>query len=69
VIRIPTSELSEEALLGVIDAFIVRECTDYGQQVLTLEEKRRRVRSMLQQGQAEIFFYPENDHIDIVLTH
>ena len=69
MIKIPTSELSEEALLGVIDAFILREGTDYGQQVFTLEEKRIRVRSMLQQGQAEIFFYPENDHIDIVLTH
>lgn len=69
MIKIPTSELSEEALLGVIDAFILREGTDYGQQVFTLEEKRSRVRSMLQQGQAEIFFYPENDHIDIVLTH
>ena len=69
MIKIPTSELSEEALLGVIDAFILREGTAYGHQDFTLEEKRKRVRSMLQQGQAEICFYPENEHIDIVLTH
>ena len=62
------SELTQEALLGVVDAFILREGTDYGQQDYTLEEKRQRVIAMLQGGKAEICFYPENEHIDIVLN-
>ena len=68
MIKIPASELSYEALLGVIDAFILREGTDYGHQDFTLEQKRSRVRGMLNQGSAEICFYPENGHIDIVLA-
>ena len=56
-----------DALLGVLDAFILREGTDYGHQDFTLEQKRDRVISMLQRGEAEIIFYPENEHIDIVL--
>ena len=62
------SELTQEALLGIVDAFILREGTDYGQQDYTLEEKRQRVIAMLQGDKAEICFYPENEHIDIVLN-
>ena len=68
MIKIPAAELTNDALLGVIDAFILREGTDYGHQEFTLDEKRDRVRAMLQSGAAESRFYPENEHIDIVLT-
>ena len=67
-ISIPPDQLTTEALLGVIDAFILREGTDYGHQEFTLDEKRSRVREMLQRGEAEICYYPENEHIDIVLA-
>ena len=36
--KIPQQELSSDALVGVIDAFILREGTDYGPQEYTLEE-------------------------------
>ena len=64
----PIEQLSESALLGVVDAFILREGTDYGHQDYTLDEKRQRVMAMLRKGDAEICFYPENEHIDIVLA-
>ena len=66
--KIPYTELSQEALLGVIDAFILREGTDYGHEEITIDQKRSRVLSMLQSGEAEIMFYQESDHIDIVLV-
>ena len=66
--RIPYTELSQEALLGVMDAFILREGTDYGHEEITIDQKRSRVLSMLQSGEAEIVFYQESDHIDIVLV-
>ena len=50
-ISIPPDQLTSEALLGVIDAFILREGTDYGHQEFTLDEKRSRVRAMLQRGE------------------
>ena len=65
--KIPYTELSQEALLGVMDAFILREGTDYGHEEITIDQKRSRVLSMLQSGEAEIVFYQESDHIDIVL--
>ena len=66
--KIPYTELSQEALLGVMDAFILREGTDYGHEELTIDQKRSRLLSMLQSGEAEIVFYQESDHIDIVLV-
>ena len=66
--NIPYTELSQEALLGVVDAFILREGTDYGHEEITIDQKRSRVLSMLQSGEAEIVFYQESDHIDIVLV-
>ena len=66
--KIPYKELSQEALLGVVDAFILREGTDYGHEEITIDQKRSRVLSMLQSGEAEIVFYQESDHIDIVLV-
>ena len=68
MITVPLDQLSEIALLGVVDAFILREGTDYGHQDYTLDEKRRRVIAMLNKGDAEICYYPENEHIDIVLA-
>jgi uncharacterized protein YheU (UPF0270 family) len=67
-ITVPIDQLSELALLGVLDAFILREGTDYGHQDYTLDEKRQRVMAMLRKGDAEICYYPENEHIDIVLA-
>ena len=67
-ITVPIDQLSEPALLGVLDAFILREGTDYGHQDYTLDEKRQRVMAMLRKGDAEICYYPENEHIDIVLV-
>ena len=66
--KIPHTELSQEALLGVMDAFILREGTDYGHEEISIDQKRSRVLSMLQSGEAEIVFYQESDHIDIVLV-
>lgn len=68
MITVPLDQLSEAALLGVVDAFILREGTDYGHQDYTLEQKRQRVMAMLRKGDAEICYYPENEHIDIVLA-
>ena len=66
--KIPLQQLSAEALMGVVDAFILREGTDYGTQEYTLEEKRQRVLRLLERGDAQIHFYPEKEHIDIVMV-
>ncbi len=67
MIIIPVEELSAVALQGVIDAFILREGTDYGHRDIPLQEKRDRVRRMLESGEAQIQYFPESEFIDIQL--
>lgn len=57
--------LSEEALVGVIDDFILREGTDYGEQERSLEDKRARVRAQLDAGTAEIWFDPQTETVTL----
>ncbi|GIT23055.1 MAG: hypothetical protein CM1200mP40_27370 [Gammaproteobacteria bacterium] len=41
--EIPYTELSGDALRGVIEEFVSREGTEYGQREYTLEDKIKRV--------------------------
>ena len=68
MIKIPLDELSDGALKGVIDAYVLREGTDYGHRDIDIEEKRSKVRRMLETGKAQICYYPESDYIDIQLV-
>ena len=67
LLEIPFSELSQEALDGVIEAFVLREGTDYGHTEYTLEQKRESVMKALTNGRARILFDPESGHIEIEL--
>jgi uncharacterized protein YheU (UPF0270 family) len=67
-IAVPHAELSADALLGVIEAFVLREGTDYGEHEFTLEQKIAHVRTQLESGDAQIFFDPDSASIDIVKT-
>lgn len=65
MVKIPMETLSLEALRGVVDAFVLREGTDYGHQDFTLAEKRAAVERQLTVGEAEIWYDPESQSIDI----
>ena len=65
-VAIPHTELSDDALVGVIRAFVLREGTDYGERELTLEEKVANVRAQLESGDARILFDPDSASVDIV---
>jgi len=67
VIKVPPESLSPEALQGVVEAFVLREGTDYGHRDFTLEEKCEAVRRQLRQGFAEIWFDPETGSTTIRL--
>ena len=53
-VEIPWQNLSEDALLGVIEEFVTREGTEYGMSDVSLAEKCRQVRSQLERGEAII---------------
>jgi uncharacterized protein YheU (UPF0270 family) len=66
--HIPHAELSADALRGVVEAFILREGTDYGTREFSLEEKVVHVMGQLERGEARIVFDPETQSVDIVIA-
>jgi uncharacterized protein len=67
-IAVPHAELSADALVGVIKAFVLREGTDYGEHEFTLEQKIADVQAQLESGDAQILFDPDSASVDIVKT-
>jgi uncharacterized protein YheU (UPF0270 family) len=66
-IVVPHTQLSADALIGVIQSFVLREGTEYGEHDVPLETKVLQVRRQLERREAEIVFDPNTESIDIVL--
>jgi uncharacterized protein YheU (UPF0270 family) len=67
-IVIPHAELSAAALQGVIEAFILREGTDYGEKEFTLEQKYAHVMGQLERREAQIVFDPDSASVTLVIA-
>ncbi len=65
-IEVPYDTLSPAALHGVIESFVLREGTDYGQVEHTLAQKIAQVRRQLERGEARLFFEPTSQTVEIV---
>jgi uncharacterized protein YheU (UPF0270 family) len=65
---IPYTELSADALRGVVESFVLREGTDYGEREFSLEQKLAHVYHQLERGEAQIVFDPATETIDIIST-
>ena len=63
---IPHTELSAEALRGVVESFVLREGTDYGEREVGFEKKVAQVLRQLERGEARIVFDAELETVDIV---
>jgi uncharacterized protein len=64
-VLIPHGELSADALQGVIESFVLREGTDYGEREYSLAQKVAQVRAQLELGQARILFDPESNTVTL----
>ncbi len=60
-VSIPYESLSTDALYGILDDFILREGTDYGDVEYSLDEKRVQLKELLKNGKAGIFFESETE--------
>ena len=58
-LKIPWDELSEDALMGIIEEFVTREGTEYGDSEVPLAMKCQQVRNQLRSGEAFITFDEE----------
>lgn len=59
-------DLSREALLGVIEAFVLQEGTDYGDHEYSLHDKVAQVERQLERGEAKLVYNPRTASVSIV---
>ncbi len=67
-VAVPFRELSAPALRGLVEAFVLREGTDYGEHEYSLDEKVAHVMRQLERGDAEVMFDPNTNSASIVVT-
>ena len=65
---IPVNRLSAKALQGVIEEFISRSGTDYGEIEASLETNIRQVKAKLKNGSAVLVFDDETETTNIFLA-
>jgi uncharacterized protein YheU (UPF0270 family) len=63
---VPYTELAADLLHAVVEAYVLREGTDYGEKEFSLEDKVSHVLSQLKHGHARIVFDPESETVSIV---
>jgi uncharacterized protein YheU (UPF0270 family) len=63
---VPYTELEPDLLQAVVESFVLREGTDYGEKEVSFEAKVARVIQQLKDGEARILFDPESESVTIV---
>ena len=63
---IPWEQLPAATLDNLIESFVLREGTDYGEQTFTLAEKVEHVRQQLQRGDAVVLYSELHESVTIV---
>ena len=62
---VPHTELEPEVLRAVVESFVLREGTDYGEHEISLDQKVARVIRQLERGEVRIIFDPDSESVDI----
>lgn len=68
-VLIPVGDLDDDTLRRVIEAYVLREGTEYGAHDVSLDHKVAQVLLQLQHGAATVVFHPDSESVDIVATH
>jgi uncharacterized protein len=66
---VPYTELAADLLHAVVESYVLREGTDYGEREFSLDEKVAHVIGQLKRGDAHIMFDPETESVSIVRTN
>lgn len=69
VMIIPWQNIAPETLINLIEQFVLREGTDYGEVEMSLNDKVDYVKRQLQSGEAVIVFSELHESVDIKLRN
>lgn len=64
---IPSSELSPDVLRSIVESFVLREGTDYGEQEVEFTQKVEAVIKQIQTGEVVVQYSELHETIDLVL--
>jgi uncharacterized protein YheU (UPF0270 family) len=64
--RIPHTALAPDTLRNLIEEFVTREGTDYGEREYSLDDKVRQVERQLAQGRVVIVYDPQSQSCHIL---
>jgi uncharacterized protein len=67
-VEVPHTELSPDALRGVVESFVLREGTEYGEKEFSLEQKVAHVLRQLERREARIMFDPDTETVNVVVA-
>ena len=67
-IDVPYTSLQPATLRALVEEFVTRDTTDYGERERTLEEKVEDVMRQLRRGEAKVLFDPETGTVNIVVA-
>jgi hypothetical protein len=65
-VEVPASALPAEVLRAVLEEYVTREGTDYGDVAFDLEAKVGHVRAQLKRGEARIMWDPATESVTLV---
>jgi uncharacterized protein YheU (UPF0270 family) len=63
---VPYTELTADLLHAVVESYVLREGTDYGEKEFSLDDKVAHVIGQLKRGDARIVFDPETETVSII---
>ncbi len=64
--QIPIDQLSADTLRNIVEAFVLREGTDYGEHEISLNDKVDQVIAQLRCGDAVMLYSELHETVDIV---
>ena len=67
-IRLAPDDLQPDTLRAVIESFVLREGTDYGEHETSLEDKVAQVLIQVRRGEAHVTFDPATESVNVVVT-
>jgi uncharacterized protein len=65
-VAVPYTQLTTELLHAVVESYVLREGTDYGEREVSLADKVSQVIGQIKRGEAQIVFDPQTETVSIV---
>lgn len=63
---IPIADLSEDAVLNIIEGFVLREGTEYGEADVSLQQKVQQVLTQLTSGEVLLVYSELHETVNII---